>query len=46
MPGFLSVATTASSANVTVIDSIEFDKSEVYSRYKSDPRTLPWLHEL
>jgi hypothetical protein len=28
--------------NVAVIDSVEDDRSVVYSRYNSGPRTLPW----
>jgi hypothetical protein len=43
IPGQLSVANTAvSSANVAVVDSVEVGRSEVYSRYNSGPRTLPW----
>jgi hypothetical protein len=37
MPGLLSVANTAvSSANVAVVDSVEVDRSAVYSRYNND----------
>jgi hypothetical protein len=43
MLGSLSVANTAvSSANVAVVDSIEVDRSAVYSRYNRGPMTLPW----
>jgi hypothetical protein len=38
-----SVANTAvSSANVAVVESFEAGRSEVYSRYNSGPKTLPW----
>jgi hypothetical protein len=42
MAGSLPVASTAgSSTNVAVMDSGEFGRSAVYSRYNNDPRTLP-----
>jgi hypothetical protein len=42
MAGSLSVANTAvSSANVAVIDSVEFGRSEVCNRCNSGPTTLP-----
>jgi hypothetical protein len=40
--GSLSVASTAvSSAKFALVDSGEVDRSEVYSKYNSGPRTLP-----
>jgi hypothetical protein len=35
-------STAASSANVAVVDSVEIDRSAVYSMYNNGPRTLPW----
>jgi hypothetical protein len=38
----LSVAKTAvSSANVAVVESVDFDRSKVFSRYNGGPRTMP-----
>jgi hypothetical protein len=42
MAGSLSMATSAlSSERFAVIDSGDVGRSEVYSRYKNGPRTLP-----
>jgi hypothetical protein len=39
----LPVANTAvSSANVAVVDSVEFGRYAVYNGYKIGSRTLPW----
>jgi hypothetical protein len=43
MAGLLTMASTAvSSANIAVVDYVEFGRSAVYSRYNNGPRTLPW----
>jgi hypothetical protein len=36
-------STTASLSNVAVIDSVDVDRSEDYSRCNSGHRTLPWV---
>jgi hypothetical protein len=42
MAGSLSIASTAISlAKAAVVDSDEIDRSAVYSKYHSGPRTLP-----
>jgi hypothetical protein len=43
MPGSLSVANTAvSSANIAVVETVEFGRSAVYSRYNSGLKTPAW----